>query len=251
MGVQENRVMEIENAIKKALVDCGFSVESKDGYLQGTKEEKIVNYSAKWILRTMKKNEDSNSVYLNVYAENNEGYVFEPEPYVANWITEEERTALPENIFEEMIDDRLIVYKRTGDAGNNEYASMYEVENNPWIMEKAHEYLGIIESYNYEVQEFEGENFIRIIDCFSTSDPRCTLMTKAVQSILTERFGDAMYITMTERNDLFAFSLEEDPFDVARNIMESKLGMLSSNFDVVLHDQKRLTNVFKITQFFN
>lgn len=171
-----------------------------------------------------------------------------PDHYVPYWITEAERMTLKQGIYEEIIDDKLIVYKNISENCIEEYVSEELFKEVPDIKKDATQYLELTERYNYVVETFKDEVYVRILDISTTPDPRVALMTKAVQKIITEKFGETVYVVTTERGDLFVFS-HDDPYNVTKSIIDSRTGMLSREFEVLLLDKNHLSNVFSIKTY--
>lgn len=172
-----------------------------------------------------------------------------PDHYVPYWITEAERLKLKQGIYEEIIDDKLIVYKNISEDCVEEFVSEVLFKEVPDIKKDATESLELAECYNYAVETFKDEVYVRICDRSATPHPRVAIMTKAVQKIITENFGETAYVVTTKRGDLFVFSYEEDPFDVTNCIVDSRIGILSREFEVLLLDKNHLSNVFSIKTY--
>ncbi|MCD4712884.1 MAG: hypothetical protein K8R73_06330 [Clostridiales bacterium] len=249
MDLKEKRTAEIQRAICEALVECGFEVERKEGLVYGEKGDHRVKYSPNWILRTMREKANFNNVYSSVLIENSEAYKENKESYMPHWLTENERIMLSENVFDEIIDGKLIVFMKSSNHENSRYVTEEEMKNNPKIREEAISNLNMIESYDYKIKEYKEDKFIRIQDVNAIPEPRSALLTKVVQGILTTEFGEDVYVVTTGRGLLLAFSIDEDPIDVLKNILLSEIGLLDREFEVLSLNKGMLENIFKVTTY--
>lgn len=169
--------------------------------------------------------------------------------HIPFWITQEERSALNEDIFVGSLNGKLTVYKKSTMYGVDNYITRSEILDMPKILDDAEDYLDVIDQLNFKLFGFKGKNYISVVSTSIHVDSRIVIMTRKFGNFLAKRYDNSAYVITNSEGMLFVFDTNEDPIKIANDIIMSDLCIKDSEFELFLIEKDELTSVYRFNTY--
>ncbi len=235
-------------AIEVVMASKGYDVEVTETEVKGYRSDESISFSPDLLMELCEGDLSFDAMALEMSIAIDFLLVMNLDRIKPYLITEEERISLHESIYFETLEDgRHIIYHDDLVRRTQPFVTKKEANELPNIRKMAFQNLEVIERFDYSLKGIEGANVSRIIDEDCSIDSRTALLTNNVSKILSHSYQDHAYLVTTPRGDLFAFSIDNDPYQFIEEVMESHVGLLSERFDVIEYHEKHISNHFTIT----
>lgn len=222
---------------------------TNDGVV-GVMGKKSITISPKWLLEKCKIDQSEQNLILEVSR-----ILEKTAPYSINrllpfLLTTIEAETSSKDIYTETLDSgEMITYYDPMLGKSRRLLSKGDSEDLKDFKTKAFTQIQLMEDFDFKVELIEGEVFVRILDRDCQVHPKVMLLTGKVKNLISEKFGDEAYLVVSESENLFAFSADEDCYETLGDLVHSQIGATGEQVSCYHFQNGCLENVMTLTLY--